>query len=239
MNFAVKIDLHPDPLAAARAVAARIASAARDSIRKRGLFTLATSGGRTPWLMLEALAGEDVPWAGFHLFQVDERAAPDGDPDRNWTHIAASFLSRVPLSLSQLHPMPVTEADLSIAAERYGQALAACCGEPPVIDLVHLGLGADGHTASLVPGDPVLEVGDADVAPCGLYQGRRRLTLTFPALNRAREVLWLITGAEKAPMLARLREGDPSIPAGRVRQERARVIADRAAALPAPVRGDS
>ncbi len=225
----MRLDVYPDPPAAALGAAARIAEAARDAIAKRGLFTFAASGGRTPWLMLEALASEDVPWGGFHLLQVDERDAPDGDPDRNWTHIAARFLSHVPLCASQLHPMPVMDGDLSAAAARCGRALADLCGEPPVIDLVHLGLGADGHTASLVPGDAVLEVRDANVAACGPYQGRRRLTLTFPALDRAREILWLVTGAEKAPMLGRLLAGDPSIPAGRVRAERARIIADRAA----------
>jgi len=125
--------------------------------------------------------------------------------------------------------MPVETADLDQAAARYAQILVAVAGSPPVIDLVHLGLGADGHTASLVPGDPVLDVTDADVALTRPYQGRRRMTLTYPVLNRARRVLWLITGADKAAMLGRLRRGDPTIPAGRVRQDDAVVLADRAA----------
>ena len=116
------------------------------------------------------------------------------------------------------------------AAKQYAATLAKIAGSPPVLDLIHLGLGPDGHTASLVPGDPVLQVSDADVAVTGIYQGRRRITLTYPLLNRARRILWLVTGSEKAGMLVRLRNSDPSIPAGRVNPERALVLADQAAA---------
>jgi 6-phosphogluconolactonase len=126
--------------------------------------------------------------------------------------------------------MPVEEPDLQASAARYALTLQEVAGSPPVLDLVHLGLGPDGHTASLVPGDPVLDVTDADVALTGVYQGRRRMTLTYPIINRSRRILWLVTGSEKAGMLVRLRDGDPSIPAGRVRQDQALVIADRAAA---------
>jgi 6-phosphogluconolactonase/glucosamine-6-phosphate isomerase/deaminase len=124
----------------------------------------------------------------------------------------------------------VNDPDLPTAAGRYAQTLREIAGTPPVLDLVHLGLGPDGHTASLVPGDPVLEVTDADVALAGPYQGRRRMTLTYPILNRSRRILWLVTGGEKAGMLLRLRDGDRSIPAGRVRGEQATVLADRPAA---------
>jgi 6-phosphogluconolactonase len=126
--------------------------------------------------------------------------------------------------------MPVESPDLEAAAKEYAKVLAKIAGAPPVLDLVHLGLGPDGHTASLVPGDAVLQVNDADVAVTGIYQGRRRMTLTYPVINRSRRVLWLVTGSEKAEMLVRLRNGDPSIPAGRVDQQRALVLADRAAA---------
>jgi 6-phosphogluconolactonase len=164
------------------------------------------------------------------VVQVDERVAPAADPDRNFDHLRESLLDHAPLRPDHVHAMPVEAADLDRAAEQYAQTLREVAGSPPVLDLVHLGLGPDGHTASLVPGDPVLDVADADVAVTGPYQGRRRMTLTFPIINRSRRVLWLVTGAEKAGMLVRLRDGDPSIPASHVRRDQALVLADRAAA---------
>jgi 6-phosphogluconolactonase len=164
------------------------------------------------------------------LFQVDERIAPPGDPDRNLTHIAESLLAHAPLPPAQVHALPVEAADPAAAARDYGALLRALCGTPPVLDLVHLGLGPDGHTASLLPGDPVLDVSDAEVAVTGVYQGHRRLTLTYPVLDRARRVLWLATGADKRLMLARLRAGDTGIPAGRVAAANASLLTDRAAA---------
>jgi 6-phosphogluconolactonase len=226
----MRIEVLADPDAVARRSAALIAAAARTAVAARGRFTLAVSGGRTPWKMLRMLAVEDVPWHAVHLFQVDERVAPAGDADRNLTHIEESLLSRVQLSPDRMHAMPVEEADLVKAAARYADTLRAVAGSPPVLDVVHLGLGPDGHTASLVPDDPVLEIADAYVATTMVYQKRRRMTLTFPTLDSARCVLWVVTGAEKVAMLERLRGGDPSIPAGRVRQEQAVVLADRAAA---------
>ena len=196
----------------------------------RGQFVLAVSGGHTPWLMLRALAEEPVPWPEVHLVQVDERVAPAGDPDRNLTHIRESLLTRVPLPADHVHAMPVEAADLDVAADDYTRLLQEVAGSPAILDLVHLGLGPDGHTASLVPGDPVLNVTDSDVALTGVYQGRRRMTLTYPVINRARRILWLVTGTEKAGPLVRLRAGDSSIPAGRVRQGQALVLADREAA---------
>jgi 6-phosphogluconolactonase len=203
-------------------------------VQARGRFTVAISGGRTPWVMLRALSSLDVPWERVHVLQVDERIAPDGHPDRNLTHLRESLHGP-----EHVLAMPVESADLDEAAARYARTLVDIAGSPPVLDLVHLGLGPDGHTASLVPGDPVLGVTDADVAMTGVYQGRRRMTLTYPVLNRARRVLWLITGEDKAAMLVRLRRGDPAIPAGRVRQDDAVVLADRAAAqqLEGPVPG--
>jgi 6-phosphogluconolactonase len=224
------IEVFDDPDTVARAAADLVAAEARAGFPARGKFTVAVSGGRTPWLMLRALADEDVPWAGVHLVQVDERVAPDGDPDRNLTHLRESLLARVPLRSGQVHAMPVEATDLEAAARAYAGELRAVAGEPPVLDLVLLGLGPDGHTASLVPGDPSLEVTDADVAVAGPYQGRRRMTLTYPVIDRARRVLWVVTGAEKTAMLRRLLDGDRTIPAGRVRQDRALVLADRAAA---------
>jgi 6-phosphogluconolactonase len=226
----VQIEVFADADAVARRAAEFVAHAARAAARERGRFVMAVSGGHTPWKMLRALAGEEVPWPKIEVAQVDERVAPDGDPDRNLTHLAASLLAHAPLARGQIHAMPVEAADLERAAGEYAMALAQLAGSPPVLDLVHLGLGGDGHTASLVPGDPVLAVLDRDVAVTGIYQGRQRMTLTYPALDRARQILWLVTGADKAPVLARLLQADPTIPAGRVCQDRAVVFADRAAA---------
>ena len=219
-----------DADAAAHAAALQIAADARDAVAARGRFVLAVSGGKTPWIMLRALGAEDVPWPNVHIVQVDERIAPAGNPDRNLTHLSESMLGHSPIRPEQIHAMPVESADLNAAAHQYAETLESLCGSPPVLDLIHLGLGPDGHTASLVPGDPVLDVTNAEVARTGLYQNRRRMTLTYPVLNRARRILWLATGAEKAPMLPRLLSGDRTIPAGRVQQDRAVVIADRAAA---------
>ncbi len=226
----MQIEVLADPDSAAIAAARVTATLSRDAVAKRGAFTAAFSGGHTPWLMLRALASEDVPWDRVHIFQIDERAAPAGDPGRNLTHLHESLLEHAAVPRDRVHAMPVEEFDLNAAAIQYAHTLESFAGSPPVLDLVHLGLGPDGHTASLVPGDPVLDVWDADVAVTGVYQRHRRMTLTYPILNRARRILWLVTGEEKAGMLARLRNGDPSIPAGRVQRDAALIIADRAAA---------
>ena len=225
----MQVERFADENAVAAAAAAFIAAEARAAVAARGRFVMAVSGGRTPWLMLAELAKQDVPWPAVHVVQVDERVAPAGDPDRNLTHLRGSLLERAPLPPSQVHAMPVEAPDLDAAAARYAAALRLLAGAPAVLDLVHLGLGPDGHTASLVPDDPVLAVRDADVALSGPYQGHRRMTLTYPVIDRARRVLWVVTGAEKALMLARLRRADPTIPGGRVRQDRAVAYADRAA----------
>jgi 6-phosphogluconolactonase len=217
------------PAAAANAAADFIAAQAQQAVAARGRFLLAVSGGRTPWLMLDALAALDVRWPAVHLFQVDERVAPVGSGERNFAHIASHLLRRVPLPAAQVHPMPVDHPDLEAAARDYAAQLRASAGDPPLLDLVHLGLGDDGHTASLMPGDPALDVTDRLVAVSGEYQGRRRLTLTFPVLNAARCRLWLITGPDKVAVLPRLRAADPAIPAGRVAQANGWVWADRAA----------
>jgi 6-phosphogluconolactonase len=226
----MKIEVLADADAVARKAAAIIAASARTAVAKRGRFVVAVSGGRTPWVMLRALAEEDVPWKDLHLVQVDERVAPAGHPDRNLTHLHESLLEHAPLPREQIYAMPVESPDLETAAREYAATVERIAGSPPVLDLVHLGLGPDGHTASLVPEDPVLDVMEADVAVTGPYQKRRRMTLTYPVINRARSILWLVTGDEKAGMLVRLREGDHSIPGGRVNQEKALVLADRGAA---------
>jgi len=226
----MKIEIFRDADAVAQKAAEIIATESRAAVKARGRFIVAVSGGHTPWQMLRALAEEEVPWKDMHVVQVDERVAPAGDPDRNLTHLRESLLQHAPLRSEQIHAMPVESPDLEAAAKRYAAALQEIAGSPPVLDLVHLGLGPDGHTASLVPGDPVLNVTDSDVALTGVYQGRRRMTLTYPILNRARRILWLVTGKDKISALARLHEGDVSIPAGRIQRDSALVLADEAAA---------
>jgi 6-phosphogluconolactonase len=226
----MQIEVFADADAVARRAADFVAAQARAAASQRGRYVMAVSGGHTPWKMLRALAELNMPWAKVALAQVDERVAPAGDPDRNLTHLAASLFKHAPQARAQLHAMPVESADLESAADAYAATLSKLAGSPSVLDLVHLGLGPDGHTASLVPGDAVLAVADKDVAVTGEYQGRRRMTMTYPILDRARQVLWLVTGADKAPMLERLLSADQTIPAGRVCQDRGVVFADRAAA---------
>ena len=226
----MKIQVLADADAVAREAARFIASEARIAVAVRGRFIMAVSGGKTPWQMLRNLADEEVPWKNVHVVQVDERIAPAGDPDRNLTHLRESLLSHAPLPPEQIYAMPVEENDLEAAAASYAKTLQQIAGSPPVLDLAHLGLGPDGHTASLIPNDPVLNVTDRDVALTGIYQKRRHMTLTYPMLNRSRRILWVATGAEKVGMIVRLRDGDVTIPAGRVRQDNAVLLADRPAA---------
>jgi 6-phosphogluconolactonase len=214
--------------AVAQEAAGIIAAEARSAVAARGRFVLAVSGGKSPWRMLQLLASEDVPWSQVHIFQVDERIAPAGSPDRNLEGLRRNLLERVPISEAHVHPMPVDEPDLESAARDYVRGMEALTCNPPVLDLVHLGLGPDGHTASLIPGDPVLEIQDRDVAITGPYQGRRRMTLTYPVINRARRVLWLVIEADKREALVRLLQADLAIPAGRIQQESAIVLADSA-----------
>ena len=215
-----KIEILPDADAVAERGAAYVAEQARAAIADHGRFTFAVSGGRTPWAMFAHLVGK-VPWEKVTIYQVDERVAPYGDPDRNLTHLSRSL---PPGGAADVRAMPVEAHDLETAAADYARSL------PEALDLVHLGLGPDGHTASLVPGDPVLEVTDRRVAVTGEYQGRRRMTLTYPTLNAAKQVLWLVTGEDKVDALRRLRAGDTSIPGGRVTAASALIIADAAAA---------
>ena len=216
----LEIEVLPDTAAVAERGADVVAAAAAAAVEERGAFTLAVSGGRTPWAMFAALAGR-LPWEKVTIFQVDERIAPDGDAGRNLTQLERSL---PPGGAADVRALPVWADELEAEAAVYAAAL------PEQLDLVHLGLGPDGHTASLVPGDPVLDVMDRDVAVTGVYEGRRRMTLTYPTLNRARQILWLVTGEDKVDALARLRAGDQSIPAGRVSTANALVVADAPAA---------
>ena len=223
------LQVRADDVMATRAAARFVAECARRAVSERGKCVVAFSGGSTPRAMLGALVAEDLPWRDLHIFQVDERAAPHGHGERNLTQLEQTLLGTTPLAADTLHAMPVEDEDLEAAAGRYAQSLAATTGSPVVLDLVHLGLGDDGHTASLVPGDSALQVSDRDVAVTDDYRGYRRMTLTLPILDRARQRLWLVTGAGKAAMLARVCAGDQSIPAGRVRAHDSIVFADRAA----------
>jgi 6-phosphogluconolactonase len=218
--MALRLDVRPDAEGVAERGAQFVAEQAADAIADHGRFTFAVSGGHTPWAMFAHLSDKQMPWEKVTIFQVDERVAPDGDPDRNLTHLRASLPREAD---ADVRPMPVTADDLGRAADEYARSL------PEAFDLIHLGLGPDGHTASLVPGDPVLEVADRDVAVTGVYQGRRRMTLTFRVLERAPRVMWLITGDDKIDALRRLQAGDRSIPAGRISSADAVVIADEAA----------
>ena len=228
---AMKIEVLANPDAVAQKAAEFIAAEARTAVAARGRFVIAVSGGHTPWVMLRNLASEDVPWKQMHVVQVDERIAPSGDPDRNLTHLRESLLAHAPLPTENIHPMPVEASDLEAAARQYASTLERLAGSPPVLDLAHLGVGPDGHTASLVPGDPVLTVMNTDVALTGVYMGRRRMTLTYPILNRSRRILFLVTGKEKVEMLPRLLAADNSIPSGRIRQDNTVILADRDAAV--------
>ena len=231
--MALKIEVLADDDAVAKSAAGVIAAAAREAVAARGVFTLAVSGGKTPWAMLKDLASEEVPWSQVHVFQIDERIAPEGDPDRNLTHLHESLLGNAPIPKENIHAMPVNAADPVEGAAEYEKTLQEICGNPPTLDMAHLGLGPDGHTASLTPNDPVLEVTDRDVAltdPVHLYQNRRRMTLTYPMINRSRQIMWLATGAAKIPMIVKLRAADPSIPGGRISQANALMLTDTAAA---------
>lgn len=223
--MAIELEVCADEKAAGRRAAELIAAAGAEAAAERNIFSFAMSGGRSPWGMLAILGEEEaMPWERTELFQVDERLASPGSEDRNLTHMVLGLSME---HQSTLRPMPVTQRDLEAAAREYEGSL------PERLDCVHLGLGPDGHTASLVPDDPVLEVSDRRVALTETaYQGHHRMTLTYPALAEARRIVWLVTGPTKVEPLRRLLAGDRSIPAGRIENERMTVVADEAAASP-------
>jgi 6-phosphogluconolactonase len=226
----MKVEILPDEQSLARRAAAVIAKEARAAVAEHGRFVMAVSGGKSPWVMLADLADEQVPWANVHVFQIDERIAPAGDPDRNYVHLRDSLLAHAPIPPNQIYAMPVEMPDSELAAKLYAQTLESVAGKPPVLDLAHLGLGPDGHTASLIPGDPVLNVTNRDIAVTGVYQGRKRMTMTYPVINRASKIMWLVSGKDKVAAFAKLRAADPSVPAGRIRQTQSLLLADKDAA---------
>ena len=232
------MEILPDrPALAARAaefVGRRLAGAVND----HGRATLAVSGGSTPEAFFAALAQQGLPWESIHVFQVDERVAPPGDPDRNLTGLQTALLDRVPIPAANVHPMPVDEPDLARAAAGYADEIRSLLGPDGRLSIVHLGLGDDGHTASWPPGDPVVDA-TVDVALAGPFNGRMRMTLTPPLVNRADVIVWLIAGAAKAPVLRRLLSHDPELPASRVRRSGVTVLADAAAGTELPGGGPS
>jgi 6-phosphogluconolactonase len=223
-----------DGAEAEQAAAAFIAECLRHAVKERGLATLAVSGGRSPWGMFERLADESVDWNRVHVLQVDERIVPLDDKARNWSHFLQGCLAeRIPQE--NQHPMPVEE-DAELAVGRYSATLLQWAGVPPQLDVVHLGIGEDGHTASLFADDVLLEDRRHWVGVSRVYEGHRRLTLTLPVLNSARTIVWFAVGARRRDVLKRLRDGDQAIPAGHVQRDRAVAFTD-ADAAGAPVRG--
>jgi 6-phosphogluconolactonase len=224
----IEVEILPEAMALAARAADLVAGRLREAVAAGGRATLAVSGGSTPAGFLAALADRPLPWDAVHVFQVDERVAPPGHADRNMTGLRAALLDRVPMPPGNVHAMPVEEPDIEAAAAAYGEEIRSVTGPDGALDVVHLGLGDDGHTASWPPGDPVVDA-TADVAVVGPFNGRLRMTLTPAAVNRAGWIVWLVAGAGKAPVLARLLAGDPALPASRVRRTDATVLADAAA----------
>lgn len=227
------VEVLVDGEALAERAVEHLVRAAAGAIEERGRFVWAVSGGTTPRRMLELLSErDDVDWGRTHLFQVDERVAPDGDPDRNATMLDTALLTDAFTARNQLGGlwlMPVTDDDLDAACARYGESMNSVTGSPVVFDLIQLGMGGDGHTASLIPGDPILDVSDRDVAMSDVYQGRIRMSLTWPVLDRAKELLWVIGGASKVDAVQQFFDADPAIPATLPTQARATVLLDQAA----------
>jgi 6-phosphogluconolactonase len=234
----MRIHVLPTAEAAAERAADWLRAEIGRASAQRGRCLVALSGGRTPWRMLHDLRRLRVHWHDLDVFQVDERVVPATDERRNARQIADLLVAPDALAAHQFHAMPVERDDLEAGADEYARLLAEHAGTPPVLDVVQLGVGADGHTASLVSGDRLLEERDRDVGVSAIYQRVRRMTLTFRVLDAARHRLWLVTGADKAKALRQLWAGDLAVPAGRVAREAALVFADVAAAaeLPAQIR---
>lgn len=225
----MKTEIFPLAEQVAARAAAYLEQVIREALTQQKSFSLAISGGRTPWEMLKILSKVDLPWQRINLFQVDERVAPDGHPERNLTQLFQAIAGTPMVTQLRIFPMPVTAEDLDAAAKEYAEVLNKVT-DGKGLDLIHLGLGSDGHTASLVPGDEVLAIQNRLVACTqNNYQGRIRMTLTYPLLNAANQILWVVTGSEKKEMVQRLLKQDPRIPAGSIRQENALLLVDQAA----------
>jgi len=224
----IEVEVLPDGAALAGRTADLVATRLGEAIETRGQATLALSGGSTPLGFFAELAGRKLAWEAVHVFQVDERVAPPGHPDRNFEGLRRALLDRVPIPPANVHPMPVEEPELQGAAAAYAGEIRDVTGPDGRIDVLHLGLGDDGHTASWPPGDPVVDA-TSDVAVVGPFNGRLRMTLTPPAVNRSGWIVWQISGAAKAPVVARLLQGDAALPASRVRRHDVTLLTDTAA----------
>ena len=222
----MQVRRYPDARQLSRAAAELIVDDCQGVLAKRaGNYTLGLSGGKTPPLMFDALVGLSVPWSRVHVFQVDERVAPSCSKDRNFTQLREHLLARVEIPDENIHPMPVESEDVELACRRYEEAIHRVTnGGPP--DLLQLGLGDDGHTASLAPGDPILDVSDRDVWHVERFNGLPRMSMTLPIINRAERLVWLATGSARADMCRRLVHGDPTIPAGLVSQDNVVLFVD-------------
>lgn len=220
----MEILVGPTPQDTASIAAGWMARRIRSAVRLRDVCRVAVSGGGTPALMLDAMATMDLPWKRVHLYQVDERVAPDGDADRNATQLVEHLVDRIEIPQRNVHLMPVTSSSLERACARYATSL----GEAP-LDIVHLGIGDDGHTASWPPGDPVIDSA-APVAMSDVYNGRVRMTLTPSVVNAARSRMMLSVGSGKAGPLAGWMLHRADLPVQRVRRTGTTLILDEAAA---------
>ena len=229
----MQLNIRPDADQATRSAGVWLQAAIARSIGQRGRCSVAISGGSTSGALLEQLGTATLPWNAVDVFQVDERIAPPQAEARNLRVLARHLAGHAGV---RIHPMPVESDDLDAAAARYQSVLRRVCGTPPVLDVVHLGLGADGHTASLIPGDAALRIVDADVALTAIYQSYRRMTLTMPVLRNAGQQLWLVTGAVKADALHELLRAGPRdsrrSPAAQAGDTNATVFIDESAAGP-------
>jgi len=229
----MNVEVLADSEALAQRAVEHLVAAAAAAIDERGRFVWAVSGGSTPRRMLQLLSErDDLDWSRTHLFQVDERVAPDGDSDRNATMLDTELLTESFLERhtpAGIHLMPVTADDLDEACSGYASLIDRTTGSPAVFDVIQLGMGSDGHTASLIPDDPILGIDDRDVAMSELYQGRTRMSLTWPVLDRAKQLLWVIGGESKVDAVEQFLSNDPSIPATLPTQARALVLLDEAA----------
>ncbi len=223
------LDVLPDPDALARHAAELMLAAARAT---DGPFTVALSGGSTPKRLYQLLATLPFPWERTHWFWGDERFVPPDDPASNYRMTREALLSHVRVPADHIHPVPTVGLTPHDAATRYESTLRAILApERPLFDVVLLGLGTDGHTASLFPGKPMLEERDRWVGATDDPQGAPRITLTYPALESSRETLFLVAGADKKERLREVLAGDRRLPAARLQPQGAlRFLADRAAA---------